>query len=145
MHTIRLRGPWELQPTARARRINGHLLWERARLPAAGRVRMPGDWRELLGAEFYGRVEFRRRFGRPLEGPPARCVLVVGSAFPQGRVFVNGEFLGLCEGEPTQFPLAALQPRNQLMIEVEVLPPPPAGEPPGPGSLGDVWLEFGES
>jgi hypothetical protein len=88
MHTIRLRGPWELEPVQRfVLRPDGCYKLLEDGLPAAGRMKMPADWSGLLGADFLGRVRYRRTFQKPtglesgervwlvVEGPRSRAVV----------------------------------------------------------------------
>ena len=76
-HIIRLRGPWELQALARFVPLGGGKHREETHdLPAAGKVTVPGDWGELLGADFVGRARYTRRFNCPTNlGPDERVWL----------------------------------------------------------------------
>src|SRR5687768_1866707 len=65
-HTIRLRGPWQCQPLARAvGSADGSVVWNDSELPPACAIELPGDWSAALGAEFRGLVRLTRRFGLP--------------------------------------------------------------------------------
>ena len=53
MHTIRLRGPWQLEPVHRwVRRADGGYDAICDNLPAATKATMPADWSESFGADF---------------------------------------------------------------------------------------------
>jgi hypothetical protein len=87
MHTIRLRGPWQLEPIQRYVRCNDGR-YERSTAPLLSvRAKMPADWTESLGDDFLGRVCYRRTFQKPtgldrgervwlvVEPPRSRCVV----------------------------------------------------------------------
>jgi hypothetical protein len=66
MHTIRLRGPWEVEVIARfVPQSDGTYASTSEQLPRAGRATMPADWSEMVGADFLGRVRYRRKFNKP--------------------------------------------------------------------------------
>lgn len=66
MHTIRLRGPWQLEPVFRyVRREDGGFERQEHGLPAATRMQMPADWGAALGSDFLGRVRYVRTFHAP--------------------------------------------------------------------------------
>ena len=151
-HVIRLRGPWEYRPLFRLAILpGGSQRRETCDLPAAGRIAVPGDWGATLGADFRGRVAYRRPFGCPTGLAAAdRVDLVIERVDAYGRALLNGQSLGeipaggcLWRREIT----AGLRPRNELVVEVE-LPggdPPPArpGREDRPGGLvGEVRLEI---
>ena len=88
MHTIRLRGPWNVEPVARfVARGGGAFLASADELPAAAKVTMPADWSATCGADFLGRVRYSRIFQTPtglddgervflvVEGPRSRCAV----------------------------------------------------------------------
>jgi hypothetical protein len=154
-HVIRLRGPWEYCPLARTIMLaDGSHRFETNNLPAAGRITMPADWGETLGADFRGRVSYLRRFGRPTGLAAAdRVELVVDCADAFGCVALNGQRLGdiAAGGLPWRCDITArLRTRNELVIEVE-LPHLTADSPslarsgreglPG-GLIGEVRLEI---
>src|SRR5690242_8991569 len=65
-HRIRLRGPWDCEPLARAvKQADGRTEMVPEGLPPPCRIIMPCRWSEGGLAGFTGRVRFRRRFGRP--------------------------------------------------------------------------------
>src|SRR5262245_45433612 len=57
-HRIRLRGPWEHEPLARA-------AGDDRPLPPPGPLRLPARWADGPLADFAGRVRLRRPFGYP--------------------------------------------------------------------------------
>ena len=60
MHTIRLRGPWQVEPVARfVLQADGTYRPVHDDLPPAARVTMPADWSATLGGDFLGRVRYR--------------------------------------------------------------------------------------
>jgi hypothetical protein len=66
MHTIRLRGPWQLEPIARfVAEPDGGCEIEMDNLPPPARATMPADWSEPFGPEFLGRVRYTRTFQKP--------------------------------------------------------------------------------
>lgn len=136
LHVIRLRGPWDYTPLARF--VDGGdaaipsvepLVESAADLPPSGRVRMPCDWAESLGAGFRGRVAFRRRFGRPTGIDDGQRVwLVCEGANARATLVLNGEPLGEVSGPsaPSEFDVTArLHERNELTATVEF--PHPTG------------------
>ena len=125
-------------------------------LPPAGRCDIPADWGASLGADFRGRVEFRRRFNKPtgLENGE-RVFLVVARVDAFGRLSLNGAGAVIIPpgGDETRLEISGiLRPHNELVIEVE-LPrltdksaplPRAAGRQSQPGGLiGEVRLEIG--
>jgi hypothetical protein len=119
MHTIRLRGPWELEPVQRfVLQPSGCYKPVEGNLPAAGRMKMPADWSGLLGAEFLGRVRYRRTFQKPtgLESG-GRVWLVVERPRSRAVVELNRKRLGDAEG---RFDVTGLlEDYNRLEIMVE--------------------------
>ncbi len=96
MHTIRLRGPWQLEALARfVLQPDGCYRPETGDLPAASRQRMPADWSAVLGADFFGRVRYQRNFQKPtgLESGE-RVVLVVEPARSRAIVVWKKGLLG---------------------------------------------------
>jgi len=125
-HRIRLRGPWDYEPLARAARSDEPL-------PPRGRMTMPGRWGEGGLGEFAGRVRFRRRFGWPGRiDAHERVWLTFAGAEAVAEVWLNGRCLGRHEG-PGSFEFdvtGLLQLRNDLNVEVEA-----------PGGSGGLWGE----
>jgi hypothetical protein len=154
MHTIRLRGPWQLEPVFRyVRRGDGTFERRTDALPAAARMKMPADWSEVCGENFWGRVRYVRTF----HAPPGlqfdeRVWLVVEPQRTIARVVLVEETLGVVEarGPAQRFDIThRLSPDNRLEIFVDH----PAVEDdttldsatlaPG-GLVGEVRLEIEE-
>jgi hypothetical protein len=113
-HRIRLRGPWECVPLARAA--------DDARpLPPQRRMAMPCRWAAGGLSEFSGRIRFQRNFGYPGRiDAHERVWLTVGPASDRVRITLNGAFLGEREGGGCEFEVTALlRDRNELAVEVE--------------------------
>ena len=154
-HVIRLRGPWEYQPLARSVLLpDGSTQTEPGDLPPGGRLQMPADWGATLGPDFRGRVRYTRGFNWTAGLDPGdRVELVLEQADAFAEVALNGTLLGRMQiGDPaTRFEIAALlQPRNELVVIVELphltptSPPlPRRGRDSLPGGLiGEVRLEI---
>jgi beta-galactosidase/beta-glucuronidase len=131
MHVIRLHGPWEYEP----------LTGVGEDVPPSGRLTIPADWSETLGADFRGRVRYTRRFHRPtglIEGQ--RVWLAVERVEATGAVSLNGQMLGpaAAKGGPFRFDVTDLLARyNVLTIDAESF------DRPG-GVTGFVRLEIEE-
>jgi hypothetical protein len=148
-HTIRLRGPWQFTvlscTTGRfANTLNAEL--------SQGRVVLPADWGDTLGADFCGRVRYTRHFNRPSGlDPHERVWCVIEGIDPAGNVALNDQPLGSVRGYalPESFDITPLlQERNQLTLDVEMpplsqtqTPRPGRGHLPG-GPVGEVRLEI---
>lgn len=124
MHTIRLRGPWQLEPVFRyVRRDDGGFERRDDGLPPPARMQMPADWREAFGGDFLGRVRYRRTF----HAPPGlqfdeRVWLVVEPQRSTARVLLLEETLGVvrAEGPLGRFDIThRLLPTNRLEILVD--------------------------
>lgn len=124
MHTIRLRGPWQLEPVFRyVRREDGGFERQESGLPAGTRMQMPADWSAALGADFLGRVRYVRTFNAPpgLQ-PDERVWLVVEPQRSLARVVMVEEMLGevAADGPPQRFDIThRLSPHNRLEIFVD--------------------------
>jgi hypothetical protein len=127
MHTIRLRGPWQISA-----------------FPPTGdlvilETNVPGDWASALGSEYRGQARYVRRFGLPTNlDPEERVIVVVGDVIERATIELNGAMLGRLvqsDGEQRYEVTSLLQPRNELVIVVE------AREALG-GILGEVKLEI---
>src|SRR3954468_9118938 len=96
MHTIRLRGPWEIEAVARfVLQPDGSYRAVRDELPAATRAPMPADWSQTLGRDFLGRVQHRRTFHKPTGlGASEEVWLVVEPLRSRGKIELNGAILG---------------------------------------------------
>jgi len=123
-HRIRLRGPWECEPLARA-------AGDQRPLPRPCRMTMPRRWKDGGLADFRGRVRFRRRFGYPGRiDSYERVWLTVGQASDRVRIALNGAVLGESEGGGWETDVTALLgERNELTVEV------------GGGEDGGLWGE----
>jgi len=94
-HLIRLRGPWDYEPLARTvLHPNGSIEAEEGLVPPPGRCSVP-RLVAMLGADFRGRVRYRRRFGRPTGlRTRDRVELVMERVDALGRVTLNQTRLG---------------------------------------------------
>lgn len=144
-HAIRLRGPWKYEVLARSRG---------AARSQQGSLGLPADWGEILGADFCGRVRFRRGFHAPANLAAAERVwLACEGADAAAQVALNGREVGGIAGYArlAEFDITPnLAPRNELTIDVD-LPALDADEQarrrPGReglagGLIGDVRLEI---
>jgi hypothetical protein len=136
------------------RKAKSSLATEPGPLPPPGTCDVPSDWAEILGADFHGRVRYRRKFGCPTGLEPGdRVRLVIEQVEAFGAVALNQVMLGdIGSGRTnTGFDVTALlKPRNELCVDVEL----PRGEPLSPslshrdrerqagGLVGDVCLEI---
>jgi hypothetical protein len=156
IHIIRLRGPWQVEPLKRfVLQADGTYKPEDGGLPASRRMTMPADWTDFLGAQFLGRVRYRRTFNKPTGlDSGERVWLVVEPARSEACIVWKGDLVGhVWPGESTKrFDVTdRLEPHN----EVEIIVDHPAlnymrsrvGDPLelGPGGLiGEVRLEIEE-
>jgi hypothetical protein len=123
MHTIRLRGPWQVEAVARfVLQADGTYAISYDGLPAAARATMPADWSALLGADFLGRVRYRRTFQKPtgLESGE-RVWLVIEEPRSFGRTELNRKRLGDARcGRALRVDITEmLEDHNRLEILVE--------------------------
>ena len=146
-HRIRLRGPWQYEPLVRYRQLEGGQIESQSDdLPPDGRITMPADWSETLGADFRGQVRYTRRFTCPTGLDPGTPVLLVIEAVNQtARVLLDERPLGEISGPNTPWQCAIgeyLSERHLLCVDVDM--PLDAGDGCG-GLTGEVRLEiFGE-
>ena len=124
MHVIRLRGPWEYEPLARAMQIDtAEWRLQAIDLPPAGRVSVPADWGATLGPDFIGRVRYVRRFGQPTGLSAFEQIwLAVDGVDAFASVSLNGQALGEVSGPEwnARFNVTDyLEPRNILVLEIE--------------------------
>ena len=134
-HIIRLRGRWEFRV---ALRLGPDDTRELA-LPA-GRVEMPCDWSASLGADFCGRVVYRRPFNWTAALEPGQSVtLALDGVRQSAQVRLNGKSLGSIGPDPAWLDVTSLlQPHNELLVDVECV-----DTESGPGGLtGEVRLEI---
>ncbi len=163
MHTIRLRGPWQLEPVSRyVLQPDGTYRIQREDLPEAARMTMPADWSAVFGADFLGRVHYRRVFQKPTGlDSGERVWLVVEPAQSEACVTLKARLVGhVYPGEPAgRFDITdRLEDHNPLDIivdhpAVELVADHPAKDvvqstvgdpkllPPG-GLVGEVRLEI---
>jgi hypothetical protein len=121
MHRIRLRGPWDLVPLDRT---DGD-----APLPPAGRVDVPGDLSEVVGADFRGRVRLGRRFNSPTNLDPDEQVALVFEALDaQAQLVLNGTPLQFAGQSPARFDIRPLLALHNLLEVTLTLPALPLGE-----------------
>jgi hypothetical protein len=144
MHPIRLRGPWQWRVVER---------FDGADDLVGGRTQMPGDWAELVGRDFLGRVRFTRGFNRPTNlDPHQRVWLVFDLVDHEASAALNGALLETFTASdcPRRFDVTELLlPRNELVVEVtlrrEIFSDPRArghrAHLPG-GLPGEVRLEI---
>lgn len=155
MHTIRLRGPWSVEPIKRfVLQPDGSYRPTEDHLPPGARATMPADWSALFGADFLGRVRYRRTFQKPTGlDSGERVFLVVEGPRSRGWVALHCQPLGnVVEGALLRVDITErLEDHNMLEIEVD----DPALEGSGnrlgtstrsgPGGLvGEVRLEIEE-
>lgn len=146
-HKIRLHGPWHYEPLAFTElTASGESLDLPGSVPSAGTMKIPADWSASLGADFRGRVLYKRRFGRPTNlDVNERVDLVIEQLHGFAIVRVNGEDLGEIKigDSDSRFELTdRLQPNNELQLEINH----PLGSCEGlcGGIPGDVRLEIYE-
>lgn len=143
MHSIRLRGPWRYEVLER-RNLAGEPF--AGDLPPPGKQKMPANWADTLGGDFFGTVRYTRTFHQPTGLEQGQGVwLVVEGASSRASVTLNDTTLSAAcvfaagDGEPLRWPIEhLLLPTNQLIIDVEHLP-----TDTGIGGLtGEVRLEI---
>jgi beta-galactosidase/beta-glucuronidase len=113
-HRIRLRGPWDCEPLLR--------IGSAAALPRPCRMNLPCRWDEGGLANFAGRVRYRRRFGLPTNLDAGESVWLSFAAVDAAAdVWLNSQHVGSHVGEGAfEFEVTKLlQPRNELVVEVE--------------------------
>jgi beta-mannosidase len=156
-HRIRLRGPWECEPLAwTVIGAGGRIDTLPDPVPPPCQMTMPCRWHDGGLKDFAGRVRFRRRFGYPGRiDPHERVWLTFAGVDYFAAVWLNGRELGTHRGAfiPFEYDVTALlQPRNELVVEVDCPAPdadtlvrpllPRGWVRPGNGGLwGEVALE----
>jgi hypothetical protein len=154
MHTIRLRGPWEVEAIARfVPQPDGSYTPTTEALPPPARATMPADWSESVGRDFLGRVRYRRKFNKPTGlRSGIRVWLVVEPPRSSACVVCKGDLVGFVRpgDSPGRFDITdRLGDHN----EVDVLVDHPdldfmrstVGDPahlPTGGLVGEVRLEI---
>jgi hypothetical protein len=152
-HTIRLRGPWELEPLERyVPRSFGGYGSQSSGVPPRERWQTPADWCETMGHDFLGVVRYSRKFNRPTNLEQERVWLVVEPPRSCGLVRVNGDTLGYVRfGAPAgRFDITPLlKDHNSVVIDVEHPELDDDGNAPDDGSkfvpgglVGEVRLEI---
>ena len=155
MHTIRLRGPWQLEPLRRYVKCgDGGYDAETFELTSSDRRQMPADWSETMGHDFLGVVRYSRKFNRATILAEDQVWLVVEPPRSRGLVRLNGKVLGdvrfCCEAG--RFDITGLlEEQNRVDIEVEHPELDDEGNSSGDGSeflpgglVGEVRLEIEE-
>jgi hypothetical protein len=96
---------------------------DRENLPSMAKMKMPADWSEAFGADFLGRVCYRRIFQKPTGlDSGERVWLVVEPARSEACVTLKKQILGYIEpGQSTgRFDITdRLEDHNQLEIIVD--------------------------
>lgn len=124
-HRIHLRGPWRIEPLARAETgPEGVTRRLPSGLPTPSAARLPESLANLLGT-FRGRVAFRRRFHRPnnLESHE-RVEIVLEGVAAAGEVSLNGRLLGPIDMHTRSFRrdvTGLLEANSELTVELEVV------------------------
>ncbi|MCE9528729.1 MAG: hypothetical protein K8R36_22005 [Planctomycetales bacterium] len=135
MHTIRLRGPWELYLPGSEQPL---------------RIEMPATWETLhalcsAAAPLPSPARLVRRFGKPTGlSSQDRLHLVIDSSSADFQLELNGEQLGnipISQGSRSFEVTALLNPRNELVILLQISPRE-VGPPAGSTLLRDVRLEI---
>jgi len=154
-HIIRLRAPWQLQALVRYGPVgSGELQEQSADLPPAAKAEVPGDWTQLLGADFFGRVRYSRSFNCPTNlDPNERVWLVCEGVDGTADFTLNGTPIFALAGAERSGSCditSQLRPQNQLTVDVTLLPAGHAEHKPraagraglGGGITGEVRLEI---
>jgi hypothetical protein len=124
MHTIRLRGPWQLEPLEQfLPASDGHYTRSTGGLPLSARATMPADWSDAFGREFLGRVRYHRVFQKPTGlDSGERVFLVVEPPRSRGVVSLSRKRLGevVWGGPAARFHITdLLEDHSRLEIVVE--------------------------
>ena len=123
VHTIRLAGPWTFVPISRGPQAGEPSPDCEPALPAAGRLKLPGDWSCVLGDGFRGTARLERNFNWPAQlASGERVLLVITAVTGSGEVSLNGQALGQCSQLvlPWQQDVTSLlERRNRLEIVLE--------------------------
>ncbi len=157
-HIIRLRAPWTLQAVARTVRVNlAEFEEQTSDLPPPAKAEVPGDWTELLGADFFGRVRYTRPFNTPTNlDTDERVWLVCEGVDGAAEFSLNGtSIFSLADPDhPAECNVTALlRPHNLLSVDISLFPPghnghlarPVGRAGRGGGITGEVRLEIRRS
>ena len=124
MHSIRLRGPWQYTPIATTRwTADGQSQETGTTVPEPGKMKIPCDWSDTLGANFHGKVLFQRYFHQPAglaDGDVVRLSIEQVNALAD--VFLNHEAIGCVAAKSGSVAFDIedkLEPRNLLEIIVD--------------------------
>lgn len=145
MHTIRLRGPWlcEVVASGPAVATNHEAVMNRE---SPRTIRVPVDWKDVIGGHFRGAVIWERKFRCPTGLKPTTKVVLAVADLPAGTsVKLNTAALGMVvEHACEQFDIRRhLQPANQVQIRVPVANDAVAAEL-SRSQFGDIRLEIEE-
>jgi len=154
-HIIRLRAPWQLQALVRYVPLGaGEFREQSADLPPAAKADVPGDWTELLGADFLGRVRYTRAFNCPTNLDSGERVWLVCDGVDGAADFsLNDTSICTIAGADRSASCnvtTLLRPHNLLCADVNLLPVGHAQHVPraigragrGGGITGEVRLEI---
>lgn len=124
MHSIRLRGPWQYTPIATTRWTeDGQSEETGTTVPESGKMKIPCDWSDALGANFRGKVLFQRHFHQPTGLADGDIVCIrIEQVNALADVFLNHEAIGSASAKSgsVAFDIAGkLEPRNLLEIVVD--------------------------
>lgn len=143
-HIIRIRGPW--QRTVVDGGVDDSDLCRT--------VQMPSSWSTDLGAEFLGRVQYKRFFNKPSNTDATTPIrLFFEQVIGHATVALNAAELGHVDWPSCSvgFDLTGkLQPRNELIVDMTALTrsevaalQSAAEELPPAGLVGEVQLQIG--
>lgn len=153
-HFIRLRGPWNWRPLGRwVQNTLGDWQIAANELATGGVVALPGDWSDVLGQDYRGRVLFTRSFRCPPAIAAAGQILLgIDDVSWQAKVELNNQHLGEIVGSrslagglgqrcPAKFDVTQLlRPSN--LLSVTVTSDKPDATEGRSGYLGLVRLEI---
>lgn len=130
MHSIRLRGPWELHLPGREPQ----------------RLEMPATWGTISVLAWESPIRLVRRFGQPTGiAPLDHLHLVIDSAACECRVELNGQLLGSIDSSQlsSSFNVTTLlTDRNELAIIFDSLSQQQPAPSSGTAPLSDIRLEI---
>jgi hypothetical protein len=133
MHSIRLRGPWEIELLEQGA--------SKASPSPGGRVKLPCEWGAVLGAGFQGTVVLKRTFHTPTGLDLGEQVwLVIDAVCGRAGVVLNDRPVGEFSTDdcPARYNITSLLTDDANLLTVRVTAD--AVE----GLMGDVRLEIEE-